>query len=596
MISYFLIFSSLLISLYPRMKAKINDDYIYALIFTSLSVSHLILGFISLLIINLNISKLPIIFISSLILVITIIKEGKIAYKFSNLYKFIYSEINKILEKNKKNKFQRFLLYFISLITLFIFLSSIGPINHPDAADYHVGYPYQYFLKGGFFIDGGLLQGLLGIGDYANLAFIQEKTTWLIRTVQIINLPILILFLANKIKNNIFLLGLISTPTFIQWSTIGKPLFMGDSCLIGTYIIWKCNKSGFNLKLLLILSITCISFKISSLIIVFTILVETLLYLINSKNSKRKISIDYKSILKSKLLIFVLLIFIFLLVNRHLITGNFAYPLLTNIFNKNEPLIIEFSNIVKNYGRSGTFPLNIFIPSSLGEFGQSLGPFIIFSIIFFIKKFKNFSFNNSYPNLWTITFAQLILLLLFAQGRSDYYVAPLILVSLLSNQINLTNNKNIINYIFYLSIIIQVGIISTFLSFSILQTKNSLKNYNQNMSETAFGFSSSLIIDEKKAGNILFTSRNTRLYYPHNYIDKDLLKKCIYDSGLNGESNSQNICLDKYEINQIISNRDFLKENLKFECKNIAIISGSRNPFNRKTLEKQYCNRRISSK
>ena len=145
---------------------------------------------------------------------------------------FIYSEINNVLEKNQKNKFQIILLYFIFFITLFIFISSIGPINHPDAADYHVGYPYQYFIKGRFFIDGGLLQGLVGIGDYANLAFIQEKTTWLIRTIQIINLPILILFLANKIKNNVFLLGLISTPTFIQWSTIGKPLFMGDSCLV----------------------------------------------------------------------------------------------------------------------------------------------------------------------------------------------------------------------------------------------------------------------------------------------------------------------------------------------------------------------------
>ena len=142
----------------------------------------------------------------------------------------------------------------------------------------------------------------------------------------------------------------------------------------------------------------------------------------------------------------------------------------------------------------------------------------------------------------------------------------------------------------------QVCIIATFLSFSILQTKNSLKNYYQNMSETAFGFSSSLIIDKNKTGNILFTSRNTRLYYPDNYIDKDLIKKCIYNNDLNGESNSQNICLDQYEINQIISNQDFIKDNAKFECKNIAIPSGSRNPFNRDTLYKQYCNRKFLSK
>ena len=75
---------------------------------------------------------------------------------------------------------------FNNFLTLII-ISSIGPINHPDATDYHVGYPYQYFLRGGLFIDGGLHQGLLGIGDYSNLAFIQENTIWLIRTTNIIN-------------------------------------------------------------------------------------------------------------------------------------------------------------------------------------------------------------------------------------------------------------------------------------------------------------------------------------------------------------------------------------------------------------------------
>ena len=56
----------------------------------------------------------------------------------------------------------------------FILFSSIGPINHPDAADYHFSYQYQYFLWERFFIDGGLTQGLLVIGEYANLSFIQK--------------------------------------------------------------------------------------------------------------------------------------------------------------------------------------------------------------------------------------------------------------------------------------------------------------------------------------------------------------------------------------------------------------------------------------
>ena len=188
------------------------------------------------------------------------------------------------------------------MITFLIFISSIGPINHPDASDYHVGYPYQYFIRGGFFVDGGLHQGLLGIGDYANLSFIQEKNTWLIRTLQIINLPILVLFLSNKIKNNIFLLGLISCPTFIQWSTIGKPLFLGESCLIVIYILWKKNKSICNLKFLIVLSIACITFKISSLIIVFTIFIDILIYF-NTHTSRENFYNQISQILRSNLFI-----------------------------------------------------------------------------------------------------------------------------------------------------------------------------------------------------------------------------------------------------------------------------------------------------
>ena len=76
-----------------------------------------------------------------------------------------------------------------------ITISAIGPINHPDALDYHIGYPYQYWINNKLIIDGGIHQGLLGIGDYANIAFIQEKSIWLIRYIQIINLPIILIFL-----------------------------------------------------------------------------------------------------------------------------------------------------------------------------------------------------------------------------------------------------------------------------------------------------------------------------------------------------------------------------------------------------------------
>ena len=132
--------------------------------------------------------------------------------------------------------------------------------------------------------------------------FIQENNIWLIRFIQICNLPLIITFLSRSIKNNLYLIAFLSVPTFIQWSTIGKPLFLGESSLIALYIIWKSNKSNYNIRLLLITIICCITFKISSLIIIFPILIDLAFYLFveEQKNKKLKKTIDY--ILNSKVI------------------------------------------------------------------------------------------------------------------------------------------------------------------------------------------------------------------------------------------------------------------------------------------------------
>ena len=238
MLSFLLIFISSIIFLLPREKI-VNEKIIYAGLFTSFPFSQLLLGFISLISIFLGISKIPILIFSIIIFLFSIIWNKNFLSKLFEIKTFLNIEIRKFFNKSSTSKLQKVYIYLIILILILISISSIGPINHPDSADYHVGYPYQYFLRGKFFIDGGLTQGLLGLADYANLSFIQENNIWLIRFVQISNLTLLITFLSRSIKNNFYLLAFLSVPTFIQWSTIGKPLFLGESYLIALYIIWK---------------------------------------------------------------------------------------------------------------------------------------------------------------------------------------------------------------------------------------------------------------------------------------------------------------------------------------------------------------------
>ena len=272
MFSYILLFLSSIPFLNPDSNLKLENK-IYIIIITSGLFSYSILGLISLGLIHLDSSRFPIRIISFLIFLLTILFTKDSLKIYSTIKNFLLIEFIKF-QNNFRVLNQKKFLFLIVILLILITLSSIGPINHPDSLDYHVGYPYQYWLQGKFFIDGGLTQALMGAGDYAHLAFVQEKTIWLIRYLQISNLPIISLFFINNIKNKLYIIGFLTSSTFIQWSTIGKPLFLGESSCAIAYILWRQSKDNLSRRLLLICMISCISIKISSLIVCTPIFID----------------------------------------------------------------------------------------------------------------------------------------------------------------------------------------------------------------------------------------------------------------------------------------------------------------------------------
>ena len=82
MISYLIVFYILIIKLFPNRKEFENDtNDLYGLIFISLLLSHLILGFTSLVILTFNFGNFPILFISCLALGISILFEKNANYE-----------------------------------------------------------------------------------------------------------------------------------------------------------------------------------------------------------------------------------------------------------------------------------------------------------------------------------------------------------------------------------------------------------------------------------------------------------------------------------------------------------------------------------
>ena len=164
-----LIFTFLIISPFILFR---NKDYesIYLTYASSICLSYAVLGVLGLSFVFLKITFLPLFFILITIFFVLLFRND---YRKNLIYLWEKSrEEIKII--NKLQNYEKTLMFFY-LILLLLFIVSIGPINHSDTANIYVGYPYKFWIENTHFIDGNLNQGLMGIGDFANIFYIQEK-------------------------------------------------------------------------------------------------------------------------------------------------------------------------------------------------------------------------------------------------------------------------------------------------------------------------------------------------------------------------------------------------------------------------------------
>ena len=212
-------------------------DSQYLTFASSLSYSYATLGILGLIFVFLKITFVPLFFILIIIFLLFLTKKfyrKKLFYLFER-----FSEEIKFV--NNLENYKKTLRYFYFILFLLLVVS-IGPINHSDTANIYVGYPYKFFINNSHFIDGNLNQGLMGIGDFANIFYFQEKTTWLLRTSQFLPLILLFFYMLKRKISNIYFFVFLTSPVFIQWFTIGKNNFLSESCLALCFLVWEKNK------------------------------------------------------------------------------------------------------------------------------------------------------------------------------------------------------------------------------------------------------------------------------------------------------------------------------------------------------------------
>ena len=447
---------------------------------------------------------------------------------------------------------------FIILLMFWLYFISFGPINHPDSITTYVGYPYQFFLQNKHFIDGGLHQGILGLSDFANLSFIQEKNIWFIRSIQ--SLPIVLIvsiFLLRKI-NKFLIITFLTCPVFIQWLTIGKYIFLPDIAITITYLVWTRAKEKNTVLNLIVVILLAISFKITCIVISIPIILHIFYdFFKNKQLILNKFQLNFSKI---SLFIFSIFSLVSIFTYRLYVTGNPFYPVLNKYFIPDNQQIIDFENLLRGFFKGEGYPFNLFMTNDINSLAMIIGPatglFLLLNPITNIIFSKNKYF--SMPEL--IPILQIILLLTISQGRADYFLSPIILSLMIKNNtIKELFSKN--NFLFLkifslrfasqLLLLMQIFIFLPITSISAYQTIYSALDYDSYMRRYAYNYDITDSLNNFAKEPVMhLEDRTALLFLNKDYIHEDRFKKCInsYD-----KNNNTFDCIEILKPNSVIS-------------------------------------------
>ena len=557
-----------------------NENENYVIFAASLIFSVAINGLISMLLIATKTVYLPIFFINSIIFLILIDKKKYKAILLNFFGRFSEDFVN------IKHNFGKKFTMLIALILILLFFAALGPINHVDTVKDYVGYPFQYYLRNSHFIDGDLGQGLLGIGDFANITFIQEKSIWLIRVSQYLPLVPILMFLGKKKIPIFVILIFITSPVFLQWLTIGKITFLGDSCLSLIYVCWKYKPIKKYAFITFVVGLISIAIKISSVLIFIPIFLDILFFY---KLRLKGIFLEKGSrYAKSKN--FILLISISSIVGifsyRFFLTGNFFFPILSSIFSKGNAQLQDWEMMLRNWDREGFYQLWLFVPKNPSKIASVLGPATGF---LFVIKFWNeirTLLSKKRFNL-NIGFVQLIFLLIFSQGRADYYFSPLFLIICGGNNIFENKFKKGESLVFfsYINILKTFFIVQALLfTFSnlymIVLNFYAVVNYDEVMNRTAYGYFNSKIIKKNAVEPVIgLATSPPRLFYDAEFVPNHNFWKCFKYSANSQDPDKENYCLDKLKVKTVIVEENHLMNNKNYECNTVLFKETPRNIF-----------------
>ena len=423
-----------------------------------------------------------------------------------------FVEIKSLLKKLIKSDNKTFLV--IATFFLIFFIISLAPPSMTDALDYHYGVPLNIIKFSNFPNQDAWLSGsLFGYSEMLNIIPLNLKTDNFFSFFQLLSLVFFFeYFYKKKINANILfysILFIICSPVFLFLISGPKALLFPQLLTAMALYLFVKNKKYDRRKIIFIsiLLISATQFKLS--FILSGAVIGVLILIKIFKNDKITI------------------------LNLALITCLIFSPKI--FYNYNQVSPFEFLNILTTTPKyvldylvnfkdnNFYYPLNLFIPSSIGHVSTILGFQLI--ILFLLKKV-----SKNFKKILVITLFSIILHFIFGQQTSRIYFEFIIWISvgLLFLKKNFLDKK----YFYYILTpqLIFIFISSLYFAINTIPTLLDLEQRNKFMQNNTYEFSGIEWVNKNIPNNTTLISnlRSISLFtnrvIPHedllNYSDK----------------------------------------------------------------------------
>lgn len=514
------------------------------------------------------------IFISQLLKIFSQLGYFKISNLFLSILIFLIGvfSLKNLFAFTMRINFKFFNNYYeigIALLLFSYFIISIGPPSMADALDYHYGFPI-YLIKNAEIpsVNMWLFGSLSGNGEFLNSLPIFFGSDNFGSLFQFCSLIFFLMFIKDNLKDNkklyFITFFVITSPTLLQLISGPKFLLAPQILTASVLFILVKNKKIYLVDFVFIslLLIGATQFKLSFLMSGIFIGLFTL----------------YKSFILEKSKIF--LVSILLLTFFFVPTALWNYSQLTdfsfiNIFTLVPNEMLENLNTYRenNY----LFPLNLFIPQSLGTISTIIG----FQILLLFLPFKK---SKEFKTIMIITFLTILLHYYLGMNIGRIYFEFLLWSAIALTFIDFKKK----NYTFYSKLLLPQFFIV--LSFSIYFALTVLPGIFTNESRDSFMVKNSFEYQAFKWANkklpenskVLSNLRSVA-FLENDFVSTDWLTFNIPKKNLKEYFK----LIKKKEINYIILEKSSLTKHVLKKCfgKQIArsnlFNKSSRNPLNR---------------